>query len=102
MTHATDNDYLRLLGETGAVGFISFIAVLLWLAVTVSMKLPVNKTLNFANMWVVGFAGSFTGILLNAMFIDIFESSKFATMFWLFAGIVVSICTSVNANEEAK
>jgi len=102
ITLATDNDYLRLLGETGAVGFISFIAVLLWLAVTVSMKLPVNKTLNFANMWVVGFAGSFTGILLNAMFIDIFESSKFATMFWLFAGIVVSICTSVNANEEAK
>ncbi len=90
ITLATDNDYLRLLGETGILGFGAFILIFvriieLFLANLDSFrKLPGVKY-----AFVGGFVGALPGLFLNAVFIDIFEASKFAILFWLFAGMVV-------------
>ncbi|MBI5358638.1 O-antigen ligase family protein [Candidatus Amesbacteria bacterium] len=75
---AVDNDYLRVLAETGILGLASFGLVFLRLFKSwISSKSPFV----WAILCVTG------GLLLNAVFIDIFEASKIATIFWLLAGV---------------
>lgn len=88
ITLATDNDYLRLLGEVGLVGFLAFLLVLARLAQGLAGFLRRAK-LDANTGFVGGFVGSFAGLLFNAAFIDVFEASKVAIIFWTIAGIVV-------------
>lgn len=84
ITLATDNDYLRALGETGILGFSAFILIF----INIYKKIKNVKFNNsFESIFKVGLIGSTIAVLLTAVFIDIFEASKFATMFWLFTGI---------------
>ncbi|MEK7470535.1 MAG: hypothetical protein AAB622_00810, partial [Patescibacteria group bacterium] len=39
--------------------------------------------------FVAGVVGGIVGTLMNAVFIDVFEASKFAITFWLVIGIAV-------------
>lgn len=93
ITLATDNDYLRALGETGVLGLLSFILIFIAL-------FKIFKTYEFKNnldsIFIASFIGSTVGILITALFIDIFEASKFAIIYWLFAGFVVSQITRNN------
>ena len=87
---ATDNDYLRSLGETGLLGFISFFGILLsfLLLARVSLKKltdPLSRSL------VIGMVAGLTGLLLNAILIDVFEASKVAFTFWMLMGITVGV-----------
>lgn len=75
---AVDNDYLRVLAETGILGFASFALVFIKLF---KSWIPSRSPFVWAMICVTG------GLLLNAVFIDIFEASKIATMFWLLAGV---------------
>src|SRR5258706_873861 len=82
---ATDNDYLRMLGETGLLGFFAFflIFVRLWKLVIVR-ALPLTAKLQGIELgFVAGLIGSVVEAFLIAVFIDIFEASKFANIFWL-------------------
>lgn len=83
---ATDNDYLRSLGETGILGFAAF--VLIFVNIFRNLK-SIKFGFTFESIFKAGFVGSTIAILLTAVFIDIFEASKFATTYWLFAGIVL-------------
>jgi len=88
---ATDNDYLRLLGEVGIIGFFAFILILFNIAKVFIGALPLTS--KFAGVelaFITGSIGGFLGVLLNATFIDVFEASKFATVFWLIIGY--SVC----------
>jgi O-antigen ligase len=88
---ATDNDYLRLLGEVGILGFFAFILILFNIAKVFIGALPLTS--KFAGVelaFITGSIGGFLGVLLNATFIDVFEASKFATIFWLIVGY--SVC----------
>lgn len=87
---ATDNDYLRLLGEVGLLGALSFLLVICRLAGKLRARLVNSNTLDLNTAIVGGFTGSLFGILLNATFIDIFEASKVAIIFWTLAGIALS------------
>lgn len=87
---ATDNDYLRLLGETGLVGTLAFLTVILELSNKLKAYYQKFKTINLRKVFIAGFIGSLIGILMNAAFIDVFEASKVAIIFWTLAGVAIS------------
>lgn len=86
---ATDNDYLRLLGEVGSVGFLAFVLVITRLFGELGRIFRRGIELNFETAFVAGFAGGLVGLLFNATFIDVFEASKVAIVFWTLAGIAI-------------
>jgi O-antigen ligase len=99
ITLATDNDYLRLLGEVGILGFLAFFLIFLRIGRSVSKAFPLIKKYKRVELgFLAGMIGSFPGLLLNAVFIDIFEASKFAIIFWLLMGFTVGL-VSFNKNE---
>ena len=90
ITLATDNDYLRMLGEVGVTGFLAFALIFKRLVHPVFMKLKSLDLKNPADLFFISMVSVLPGIFLVAVFIDIFESSKFAIMFWLMLGFAVS------------
>ncbi len=89
ITLATDNDYLRMLGETGIIGTLAFSLIFISLAFTV---VPViNRPASTARNMGIAIAGSAIGILVNATFIDIFEASKVAPIFWVLTGFLIAL-----------
>jgi len=83
ITLATDNDFLRILGETGLLGLISFLLIPVWFFVkTIKQKGDtVNHKLNYI------FLCCIISMFANAIFIDVFAASKTAYMFWIIMGI---------------
>lgn len=91
-TLATDNDYLRLVSEVGLLGFISFGIVLIQIATKILTVFPLRTHVKgWEKVIIAGFVGGVCGVLLNAVFIDVFEASKFAINFWFMAGFVVGL-----------
>jgi hypothetical protein len=92
ITLATDNDYLRLLGETGILGLLAFLLIFVRIGLLIKKALPLTNHFSGINLaYLSGFVGCLIGVFINAFFIDIFEASKFAILFWLFMGIAVSM-----------
>lgn len=85
---AVDNNYLRLLGEIGLLGFVSFLTIFLIIAIYIKRILP-NVDSPIVRSFVLGFAAGVVGLAFNAIFIDVFEASKVAFMLWLLAGITL-------------
>ncbi|HTK03897.1 MAG TPA: O-antigen ligase family protein [Alphaproteobacteria bacterium] len=87
---ATDNDYLRLLAEVGILGLVAFALIFIRILFLFISVLPLSR--NFSGLelgFMAGIIGGIVGTLLNATFIDVFEASKFATIFWLLVGLAV-------------
>lgn len=80
ITLATDNDYLRLLGESGLLGFISFLAIIFYFIKRTIFSKRTNP------LSYVLFA-ALISFMFNAFFIDVIEASKTAYMFWIMMGI---------------
>lgn len=93
ITLATDNDYLRALGETGILGFLSFLLIFKLLYRKLKYYRFDN---NIKSLFTASFIGSTIGVLVVAIFIDIFEASKFASIYWLMTGFVVGSIKSKN------
>lgn len=91
ITLATDNDYLRMFGETGLLGFAAFFLVLGIIVLELIKKLPSPNTQKPEDMLLVGVFAAIPGIMLNMVFIDILEASKFAISFWLLLGLAVAV-----------
>jgi len=90
VTLATDNDYLRLLAETGLLGFMAFFLIFLEIGRRVILFARQTKP-GLEKAVVLGISGGIVGFFANAVFIDVFESSKVAFIFWLLMGILVGI-----------
>jgi len=90
VAESTDNDYLRLLGETGALGFISFMAIFYFIFVNLwpVFKKETNP-LHYA-LYSSALAVS-AGLLVNALYIDVFESSKVAYAYWSLIGLIMAL-----------
>ncbi len=91
ITLATDNDYLRVLGEVGILGFAAFCLVLFRIFKLLVEQLPLPKEIDLTSAFIAGIMGSLVGVVLNALFIDVFEASKFAIVFWLMIGFIVGV-----------
>jgi len=96
ITLATDNDYLRLLGETGLLGFLAFALIFIRIGEIIIKSWPIRLEGVYEKAFVFGLLGSLPGIFLNALFIDIFEASKFAILFWLLIGFLVYMLKEPN------
>ena len=89
VTLATDSDYLRAIAETGLLGLVAFGLIF------------VEYGVQFVSFWrasaksqrglvVLGVTGGVVGMLANAAFIDVFEASKVAYLFWLLMGLAAA------------
>ncbi len=82
---AVDNDYLRSLAETGILGTLALVLVFGRVFKALWVKNNSQTTLSFifsqAVMW------GLVGLLVNAVFIDVFEASKVAIITWTLLGL---------------
>lgn len=91
ITLATDNDYLRMLGESGLLGSLAFLAIVLEMVRKVYVYLRSKTASKEGRLIVIGISGAAVGYFLNATFIDVFEASKIAFFFWILMGIALKI-----------
>jgi hypothetical protein len=97
---ATDNDYLRLLGEIGLLGFFGFLLIIVRMGnLFVRIRSKIGSFNKIEQAMIAGTAGGLLGTLLNATFIDVFEASKFAIIFWFLIGISVYLIKN-KLNEQ--
>lgn len=87
---AVDNNYLRILGESGLIGFVAFFSIFLIGGIYIKRVLP-NVDSPVVRSFVLGFVAGTFGLMLNAVFIDVFEASKIAFTFWLLMGVTIGI-----------
>lgn len=85
---STDNNFLRTLGETGALGFITFygsVALVMFYAVK-----SFNHEDKLLSAFAIGIFGGSVGLLLNAVYIDVFAASKVAQTYWSVSGLFIA------------
>ncbi len=83
---ATDNDYLRLLGESGLLGLLTFMFIPFYF-IYKTIRLFFKKDSDFFVKLQLIFIGVMLSALANAIFIDIFEASKVAYTFWILMAV---------------
>lgn len=82
---ATDNDILRSLGEVGLLGTMAFVLVLI--EVIKRIYLLFKKDDYFIKIFSVGVLAMISAFIINGLFIDVFEASKVASLFWMILGL---------------
>ncbi len=87
---ATDNDYLRMLGEVGIFGTASFALIFIIIGIYIrrvvhEVSSPVAKSL------ILGITAGIFGLGLNAILIDVFEASKVAFVLWMLVGVAIGL-----------
>lgn len=86
---ATDNDILRSLGEVGFLGTLAFALVLF------AVLKPLIRMLKFQDkflrFFVAGVIAMILAFVINGTFIDVFEASKVATLFWMMVGTALAV-----------
>ena len=96
---STDNDYLRALGETGALGFLAFGWIIVMILISIwKAFLRVKDPLIFSLL--IGMAAVVCALLVNAVYIDIFEASKVAFSFWALTGITLGAIKILPQEEK--
>lgn len=91
ITEATDGDYFRWLGEFGLLGTLSFLYLLFTICKFIWNK--TKKINNKESLLLYGFLFGLFGLMINASYIDVFEASKVAYMFWVTAGTLIGFLT---------
>src|SRR6185369_1445657 len=88
ITLASDNDYLRALGETGLLGLLSFVLIFIVFGITMKERIAAVSS-PLTRGFIFGLAGGVIGLALNAILIDVFEASKVAENLWILLCIAV-------------
>lgn len=82
---ATDNDFLRSLGEVGILGTLALILILIETAKRLLSGL--NKEDRLIRYFSAGVLSILVTFVVNGLFIDVFEASKVASLFWMMLGL---------------
>ncbi|MGI8420343.1 MAG: O-antigen ligase family protein [Candidatus Levyibacteriota bacterium] len=88
LTLASDNDYLRALGETGLAGFLAFLFIFVIFGIFLK-EVAHSVEDRVTQAFLFGLAGGVIGLLINAVLIDVFEASKVAEPLWILLGIAL-------------
>lgn len=86
ITIATDNDYLRSLGEIGLLGTLSLALVFIIIIKKMWKFLQTNKT-GLSYFLTIGLFCGLISVFITQTFIDVLESSKVAQLLWLSLGV---------------
>ncbi len=100
---STDNDFLRTLGETGALGFMTFYGTMV-LAIAYLWR-RYQKTSDGMTYMLALLATAYTvGLMINAVYIDVFVSSKVIQTYWMVIGISLAyaVLTPNRVTPKAK
>ncbi len=103
ITEATDNDILRNLGEFGLFGFLSLGLIFFLLSKKIWNILP--KLNSEEKYLMIAFLFGLFGLIVNGIYIDVFEASKDAFFFWMIAGLymgAVPVFIPSKKNHEKK
>ena len=84
---ASDNDYLRALGETGIIGLFTFFFI--FFAYFVYMRRATSGADRLVASTAFGVGGGIVSLLVAAFFVDIFEASKMAYILWMMMGVAI-------------
>lgn len=103
----TDNNYLRVLGETGLLGFVTFFGAIGYsLFVTgkeIKKLLFQTKSVSTQQTWMlillIGYVAGTMGLMVNAIYIDVFVASKVALTFWAMTGFLFAIINLTQKNK---
>lgn len=98
LTIATDNDFLRSLGETGIFGTLSLILVFLVILKTYFKGL--KKVSGFERLFIISVIGAIISVLLTGIFIDVLEASKIAAVLWFMMGAGFAIASNYQGVEK--
>lgn len=85
---STDNNFLRTLGETGLLGFIAFYGTILIAMILVTLQWWRHS--DWTLPLTAGFLAATIGLLVNAIYIDVFAASKVAFTFWAMTGLTLA------------
>lgn len=86
---ATDNDFLRSLGETGILGTIALIFVLI--ETVKRINLCIKSESKLIKYFSAGVLAMLVAFVVNGLFIDVFEASKVASLFWMMLGLNLAV-----------
>jgi len=89
MYHLTDNDFLRSLGEVGMLGTAVFILIFIEIIKKIVRLLREND--KFLRYFSIGTLSLILAFVINGLFIDVFEASKVASLFWMIVGLNLSV-----------
>lgn len=95
---AVDNNYLRILGEIGLLGFTAFFLIFLTLGIYIKKIFP-DIDSKLAKSFIIGFGAGTIGLALNATLIDVFEASKVAYIFWILMGVTFGVLLLYQKNQ---
>ncbi len=87
ITEATDNDYLRSLGEVGLLGTVLLTVIFYNLVAKIIDS--IKKMKQSDKPIYIAFIFGLFALLVNALYIDVFEASKVAFQFWLISGLFI-------------
>lgn len=85
ITIATDNDFLRSLGETGLLGTL---ALMIIFAVILKSQIRfIFSSQGLEKAFMIGVFCSLLALLASGLFLDVLEASKIATLLWFLLGV---------------
>lgn len=89
ITESSDGDYMRWIGEMGALGTGSFLFVIG--AIMKHLYASRKRVSKEGQLIVMAILFGTFGLFVNAILIDVFEASKVAYLFWLTLGLFVGL-----------
>jgi hypothetical protein len=96
-----DNNFLRTLGETGLLGFISFYGTIIF-AMSLAIKSLRNHQDELIKIFAIGYFAGSLGLLLNATYIDVYAASKVAFSYWAITGVFVAYYTIIENKSKLR
>lgn len=92
---STDNDFLRTLGETGLLGFITFYGTMI-MGLSYMLRTAHRHQDELFQLYAFTLTAVTAGLFVNAIYIDVFVSSKVIQTYWILTGLGIAWGMMVN------